>query len=334
MRSVLTVIAASAAFVAGVAHAQSESIVERMRAQAEALEPLASSDLTRAFLRSTQRLPMPDARVLHIDPARRRYLAPDAWAALAPAEQRAYKRTTMPADRYYTTKYGTPLAYVRAFEYAAEAGLDAFAGKRVLDFGYGTIGHLRLIAQLGADAVGVDVDPFLTALYSASTDQGTVANAGGTDGRVTLVDGRWPADEKTVERVGDGYDLVLSKNTLKRGYIHPAKKVDPRMLVQLGVDDARFVAAVARILRPGGLFVIYNLSPKQNPPEERYLPWADGRCPFDRDAFERAGLEIVHFDTDDGDKARAMGEAFGWPEKMGDLKETLFATVTVARKPK
>ena len=50
-----------------------------------------------------------------------------------------------------------------------------------------------------------------------------------------LVHGRFPADPKVVAAVGGGYDLFLSKNTLKRGYIHPAEKVDPRLLVDLGV---------------------------------------------------------------------------------------------------
>jgi len=50
-------------------------------------------------------------------------------------------------------------------------------GKRILDFGYGTVGHLRLLASLGADMVGVEVDPLLRALYSAPGDQGAIARA-------------------------------------------------------------------------------------------------------------------------------------------------------------
>ena len=78
------------------------------------------------------------------------------------------------------------------------------------------------------------------------------------------------------------YDLVLSKNTLKRGYIHPERPTEDRKLIKLGVDDRAFVQAVYDMLEPGGLFLIYNLCPAQAPPDQPYIPWADGRCPFDR----------------------------------------------------
>ena len=60
---------------------------------------------------------------------------------------------------------------------------------------------------------------------------------------------------------GGSYDLFLSKNTLKRGYIQPEKKVDRRLLVDLGADDPAFLKAVAKALKPGGWLVIDNLSP-------------------------------------------------------------------------
>jgi hypothetical protein len=151
---------------------------------------------------------------------------------------------------------------------------------------------------------------------------------------VKLVHGRFPADRKTVAAVGDGYDLFLSKNTLKRGYIHPAKKVDPRLLVDLGADEPAFLKAVARALKPGGWLVIYNLSPAPNAPGKPYRPMADGRCPFSARDLAAAGFETLLRDGVDDRAARALGAALGWDRAPVNMKlqDDLFALVTVARK--
>ncbi len=146
----------------------------------------------------------------------------------------------IPVDEsfYYTTKYGSPLAYTRPLDLLGQSGLEDVSGRKVLDFGYGTVGHLRLLAGLGADVNAVDVDPLLRALYSAPEDQGLVKSRTGRDGRIRLIDGRFPADETVRTSVGGNYDLIISKNTLKRGYVHPERPVEPRRLLNLGVEDA------------------------------------------------------------------------------------------------
>ncbi len=108
--------------------------------------------------------------------------------------------------------------------------------------------------------------------------------------------------------------------------------MDPRRLVNLGVDDETFVRAVYDTMNPGGLFVIYNLYPPQNPPDEPYLPHASGECPFDKPLVEKIGFEIVVFDIDDTAAARAMGAALGWHDAM-DLDADLFAMYTILRRP-
>jgi hypothetical protein len=57
---------------------------------------------------------------------------------------------------------------------------------------------------------------------------------------VRLVRGRFPAEPKTVAAVGGGYDLFLSKNTLKKGYLRVAEAVDPRRLSDPGAGDATY----------------------------------------------------------------------------------------------
>src|SRR5690606_11718380 len=104
-----------------------------------------------------------EPRTISRDDAGHWYSAAEA-AALPADEQAPLRSLPVDEERYYSTKYGSPLAYARALDVAAAAdpALTSLAGKRVLDYGYGTIGHLRLMASLGAHAVGVDVDSFLT----------------------------------------------------------------------------------------------------------------------------------------------------------------------------
>jgi SAM-dependent methyltransferase len=224
---------------------------------------------------------------------------------------------------YYDTRYGSPLAYVRALEILGEHGVTSVRRAKVADFGCGMLGQLRLLAELGATAVGIDVDPLLPALYSEPGDQGEIGA-----GSVKLVTGQWPATARMVDEVGANVDLFLSKNTLKNGYLHPAEAVDPRLLVHLGVSDSAYVAALARTVRKGGRVLIYNLCPAPAPPGKPYIPWADGRCPFPRAAWEAAGFKVVSYDVDDSPAARVMGHALGWDQGDGGMKleQDLFAT--------
>lgn len=299
--------------------------VAKLRADAAALRPLARTALGRDFLSATVHLPRTTPRTIWRDSSRTK--AWSDWQALSlPAAERArLVPRSLEESFYWNTRYGSPLAYVRALDLLAANGMANLRGRRVLDFGCGTLGHLRLLASLGADATGLDVDPVLAALYSRPGDQGEV-RAGGRRGRLRLATGQWPANEAIVSEVGAGYDLFLSKNTLKNGYLHPAEKVDPRMLVHLGVPDSVFLARLAATVVPGGMVMIYNLCPAPAPPGKPYIPWADGFCPFPRAAWERAGFRVIAFDRDDTPAARAMGRALGWGESGMDLEKDLFAT--------
>lgn len=317
-------------------------VVELMRAEAARLMPQLKCLSARQFLLATSFLLFPEDRVIYWDAKSREALTPAEFEAL-PAEARGrFEAMTLTPRDYYYTRYGSPLAYARAIEIACDyfPGRWAFQGRRVLDFGYGTIGHLRLLASIGVHAVGVDVDPRLRALYSDPEDTGVipgivVMQEPPPDGTLTLVHGRWPAEAKAKGEVGEGYDLILSKNTLKKGYITPGREVDPRMLVDLGVTPEEFVRAVAGALKPGGIFLIYNLSPAPKSDPAQWVPWADGRCPFPREMLREAGLEVLAFDVPDDEAARAMGRALEWdrgPQPM-DLEGDLFALYTVVRKP-
>ena len=311
------------------------SAVGRIREEAKALAPLVETPLAKKFLEATAALPTVSPRKVFSDSARTRYWD-EAGAAALPETTRARLVVRTLDDRFYwNTRYGTPLAYARPLELLARAGLADVAGARIADFCYGTIGHLRLLASLGANVTGIEVDPLLPVLYGAPGDQGTIRGVAGKDGQVRLVHGRYPADSGAAASVGGGYQLFISKNTLKNGYLHPAQPVNPRMLVQLGVDDTTFVRTLYRMLAPGGRAMIYNLSPAPSPPGQPYKPWADGRCPFPEALWKAAGFRVIAFDRDDSEAARKMARALLWdqgPNGM-DVEKDLFALWTLVEKP-
>lgn len=304
----------------------------QLRAEAVALKPLVHSGLARDFLAATTRLAHAAPRAVWRDSARTHAWTESEAAALPESTRARLIRREYDESYYWTTRYGSPLAYARALEILAEHGFANARGKRIADFGCGMIGQLKLLALLGADATGIDVDPTLRALYSGPGDLGVVRGAGGN---VRLAIGQWPAEPAILEQVGEGYDLFLSKNTLKNGYLHPAEPVNPRMLVHLGVSDSEYVAELHRVVKPGGLVLIYNLCPAPAAPGKPYIPWADGRCPFSAAMWQAAGFRVIEFDRDDTPAARAMGHALGWDQGDSpmDLAHDLFATWTLVQKP-
>jgi hypothetical protein len=310
-----------------------EALRARLAAEAAALEPLVEADWVRAFMRGGDALPGLATRVVHRSPDRTRVLADPDFARLPEAEREGWKRIEATEELAYVGGFGTPLAYARALDLAAQAGLDGLAGRRVLDFGFGAPGQLVLLAALGATAVGVDPAPVGEALYREF--HGLALGPEGSRGRVEVHFGRFPAEPDVRRALGQGYHLFVSKNVLKRGYIHPAREAPAWQLIDLGVDDRAFTRAVAELLAPGGLAIVYNLYPAQSPPDQPYIPWADGQTAFEEALWREAGLEVLVFDQDDSDFIRRMGRALGWDqgEDAMDLERDLFAIYTLLRKP-
>ncbi len=321
-------------------------VVERLIAEAGKLRPLVASQLAQFFLGATSALPDVQARTIYRTADKSKAITAEQWANLPATEQALYKPRECTPEFYYYTGYGSPLVYARVLDVAAAAApprspqLASFEKLTILDFGYGTIGHLKLMSACGAHAKGVDVDPLLGALYSQPGDTGEhrvpapLVGTARPPGSTTIFAGRWPADAALTTSVGTGYDIITSKNTLKCGYIHPAREVDEKFLVKLGVSDEAFLAAVHTSLKRDGLFIIYNISPKQNPADKPYLPHADGKSPFTKDQFTKAGFEVLAFDTDDTEKVLDYWTALGYDEGKGrdELKGELFAWYTVVRK--
>jgi hypothetical protein len=317
------------------------SVVEQLRAEAAQVIRRVQCDATRRLLINTSWLPVIEKRRVYRDKAAGVALSPARYESLPEDRKGSFAAVELDEEFFYFTSYGSPLAYARPLDLVAkELGCkdSAFTGKRILDFGYGGIGHLRLLASMGAHVTGVEINPLFEALYSQPGDTGEVPGAGLGDpkppaGSISLVTGSWPSDPAVAQRVGDGYDLIISKNVLKNGYVHPAKDIPDRQRVKLGVDDAGFLRAIAGALNEGGLFMIYNICPKQR--EDKYIPWADGTCPFSREAIAAAGLETLDFDVDDSVEIRLFGKALSWDqgESPMDLENDCFAWYTLIRKP-
>lgn len=289
--------------------------VDVIRQNATDVRDLAESDLGRSFLDAASALPQIDSpRTVYWNRQARVAMTEAEYAATDDGTRAGFEPREYNEQFYYLTGYGTPIAYFRAIDLAGQNGIASFDHLRVLDFGFGGIGHLRMMASRGAHCVGLEVLDLLRALYSEPDDTGAVAHVHGDSGSINLLYGRFPAEQHINDAVGTGYNLVISKNTLKLGYIHPQREADPRTIIDLGVGDEVFLQHVFDALAPDGLFIVYNIYPPQNPPDQQYLPWATGEFPFDREMTERIGFEIVRWNVDDTAIGQAMAQRFAWAD--------------------
>lgn len=311
--------------------AEEPEVLGKLREEAAAVSILTQSELARDFLIALGRLPAPPEKTIYYKRETREAMTGAEHAAAGEAEREGFVEVTSYPTLYYTL-YSSPVAYLRAVEVASAHGFEA-DGARVCDFGFGNIGQMWALASLGADVRGAEVSELCRAMYEGvGGEVERIEEAGeGEAGRIAVGIGRWPADEGVAGVVGEGLDLFISKNTLKRGYIRPEREAPSSMLIDLGVSPEEFLKAAHDALKPGGLLVIYNLSPRLSGADEDFKPWSDGRCPWTREELEAAGFEVRAYDASDDASARAMGRALGWGESM-DLEGDLFALYTVARR--
>ncbi len=307
------------------ASATTSPALQQLQADAQTVSPWATSAPAREFLAAAPLLPPPTPRTVYTNRTLRQSLTPAQHAQLAPEARSGFEPVVHEEVFYYATYYGTPMAYVRALDLAGQHGLRSLDGARVLDIGYGAIGAPRLMATAGAQVQALDVDSLLPALYRERSDQGLIRGLGSRVGTLALFDGLFAGDPALTKALGRHHDLIVAKNTFKRGFMKPLP--GRKALVEFGVSDAALLSALRHALAPGGLLVIYNLAGALNP--ER--PSTDGRSPFDRAAYAAAGFEVLALDASDDTAARAMGQALGWDKQMGDLSQNLFALFTVLR---
>ncbi len=299
-----------------------------------ALRPHATTDAGRAWLDRADDIRAEfDERAFYYAFRPNRAITAEAYDALPEEEREGWRRRDVTADTYYATFYGTAAAYLPAIEFAARAmgaedDADAFEGTRVLDLGFGQMGQLELLAACGAEVVGVEVDPILTMLYDDSQDARAVENPGGEDGSVRVTECLWPNEEACRDDVGGGYDIIISRNLLKRGYVKPKELIGNYVPVAHGMSDEEACRRFYDALAPGGVLVIYSLGGKPDPAK----PWTDIANPWPAEAFEAVGFEVIEHDLDVSPEAREMFVALGYrtPEEAADQ---LFGVCSVCRKP-
>ncbi len=296
-------------------------VLDEIRRLAKKAEPTAKSPWVKAFLHAAQALPPAPKLVLFHSADKKTWLT-EVEAKKLPEAERAQLVRQEDDDELYYARVADPLGYLRAFDVLAATGFDP-KGKKVLDLGYGSIGQLKMLAAIGADVTGIEVHPALPLLYAKE-------NGKQGKGKVTVLHGYFPKDEALVKAAGGGYDLWMSKNTLKKGYVRPDSGTAQ---IDVGTDEA-FLGKVHDMLRPKGLFYIYNFGPAPVPPGKPAIPMADIRCPFSKEALEKAGFEVLAFDVSDDAEGRASAKVLEWDQGPDafDVEKDLFARYTLARR--
>lgn len=339
-RRLTVLLLASVSTGAALAQEDAPGHNQKYAREAEAVRAFATTPSANAWLDEAERLPAFEPRTIHYTRTRNGNTAYTAeqYEALDEADREGLRELTAePGGRYDETFYGSPLAYLRALDLGAqhlgtEAESFGLEGARVFDLGYGQIGQLRMLARAGAHAVGADPDPILAALYAQPGDTGPVAREDGPDGSITLTHGVWPADESAREAVGEGFDLIIVRNLLKRGYIHPPQETPAYTQVSFGVPDGEFLGALFNALRPGGVLVIYTLGGPYAPPGESYNPSCDIANPWSEETWADVGFEVIAHEAPESEQARAVGAALGWGEQL-DLDKGIFGITSIYRRP-
>ncbi|MEZ6241530.1 MAG: hypothetical protein R3B57_00650 [Phycisphaerales bacterium] len=312
-----------------------EAVLAYFDEMADKLAPLVESKLAKEFLAETRALPSIEPFKIYVLPGSVPEGVTEAQYATLPEEGRQPLRPMMiQSQRYYQTIYGPPLTYARPLDLVGTVGgWDTLEGKKILDFGYGQIGQDRLMAQCGADVVGTDVASLLAALYERESDVQVTGSTGKT-GSMKLYQARWPAGDRAINLVGEGYDLFIARDVLRMGRMDPQADLEPAHRVSLGVYPDYFLSHLNRIMNTGGLVMIYNTG--RYPP----LDWgdlslgADIRSPFSPEQWKDAGFELIKLDENDDEMMRQHAYALGLDKGKDaiDPERHVFVRYTLARK--
>ncbi len=310
---------------------------EALAAEAERVSTVVTQPAVVEWLAKAKELPEVEGQTLFVGPRveggfDRAVYTPSEARKLSGEELGEFRTVTYGPERYYATNYGSPVAYATALACAADAGIESFKFKRILDIGYGQLGQLEMLARCGAQVDGVEVDQVIHVLYNSTRLTDQIVARDGTKGRVSLHIGEWFGDWRFRKSVGDGYDLILARNVLKHGYVQPEEPMEQFDPIDVGGDPETGAQLLFDALRPGGIVVVYNLGAGPWRLEDAsYNAPADVRDPFGRPAWEAAGFEVLHFQANGAQLMREVGEALGWGSKE-DLS-SYNVLYTVVRKP-
>lgn len=299
---------------------QSKTVLQELTEEKVRLQPLVTSKLGTEFLDKVETLnPNPYIPELYMDKVERKIVKDLKSNAI---DTSRYQKINVDSRYYYYTRYGTPLAFVSALE-ALGRRLKSPKRLNILDYGFGTIGHLKLLSLNGHKVTGIEANTFLEALYEDEYSK---------NDNMELFFGIFPKDDHFKEKLTpESYDVFISKNTLKKGYVNPEFEFDKKYLINIGRSEEEYLNAVFNLLKDDGYFLIYNLHGKLVLEKDAYKPMLDGRSPFTKEQFKNAGFSVIEYNQDDTEFIRKMGKALGWEASMNFDKD-LFATYTLVKK--
>jgi SAM-dependent methyltransferase len=326
--------------------------VARLVGESYAVAGTSPSRWSAQLAAATAQLPPVAARRLYHSADGSRYYTENELTALPAAARAALVVETVDEEGYYYGPLGSPLFYMRLLDIVSENLRANLPGRRLLELSYSSIGPLKLLALQGVQAVGISSSARLRALYSFPGDQGDVPVVDrDVKGRLTLLGGAFPAEPTARAAVGGDYDVILVRNLLTRGYVHPSaesgsptdRPVALGARVDLGVTDEEFLRSVLAALKPGGRLLSYNLCPPPPPAAAAYDPHSDCRNPFPQALWQAMGFRVRDYDRSDTPAARALAQALGpvalttpLPAGAGAgqlLPGELYATYTLVERP-
>lgn len=310
---------------------------EALAAEADRVAEVVSQPAVIEWLAKAKELPEVEGQTLFVGPRveggfDREVYTPAQARKLSEEDLEEFRVVTYGPERYYATNYGSPIAYATALACAADAGIESFKYKRILDIGYGQLGQLEMLARCGAEVDGVEVDPVVHVLYDLTRLTDLIAAEDGTKGSVSLHLGEWFANATFRGRVGGDYDLILARNVLKHGYVQPEESMNGFDPIDVGGDPETGARTLFDALRPGGVVVVYNLGGGPWRREDgSYNAPADVRDPFGREAWEAAGFEVLHFQTNGSNLMRQVASLINQRE-LSDF-DSYNVLYTVVQKP-
>ncbi|RNC82450.1 MAG: methyltransferase domain-containing protein [Phycisphaera sp.] len=331
-------IAVVVGLAATCAQAQYDWSPEALAAEAARVEEVVGNEAVLEWLGKAKELPEVKGATLFVGPRepggfdREVYTAQQA-TDFSESDLIDFREVTYGPTRYYATNYGSPIAYAPALIAAAEAGgFDSFRFKRVLDFGYGQIGQLEMLARCGATVCGVEADPVIDTLYRSTRLSDVVVAEDGTRGSLTLALGEWFSDWRLRQKLGGRFDVIIARNVLKRGYVQPEEPMPGFDPIDIGGEPEDAARAIYNALEEGGVAVVYNLGGGAWRGEDgSYNAPADVRDPLGREAWEAAGFEIVHYQANGSQLMRKVASLISQKDLSEfDLYNVLY---TVVRKP-
>ena len=203
--------------------------LDQIQHDARALDPLVTTPFAHRFLAAAAALPHVTTRLVYKTKDKKRWFTAKEAAALAPNERAALDEVKDDEELYYNTKYGSPLSYARA--------IDVLAQAKLIPEGGGEDPRLRLRLRRPPPLAR---EPRIRRdrrrrrpdaprrFYTEPGDLGSDCRLWRKQGRERPPPRRpLPRRRQTIQRAaGSGYDVFISKNTLKKGYIHPDRAAD------------------------------------------------------------------------------------------------------------